>query len=510
MKQIIVKALLLLCTCATLVVRAQVAMPDSISSFLTRSPKNDVFIIELNKLAFASLRTSPELGRELATQSMKFSKDINFNQGYARAVDIMGSSYWFVGDYEEAMKYYQLSAKESIRINDSASVSSVYHNMGEVYKKMGQFDKGIEMLTTSIKWDTQNKHNAISTYNIGEAFLFKNELTKALEYYNEALTKAIKINDNRTIAYCYEGMGIVKYRNKEYYPALAYFTQSEKLWNAQGEFRSLVANYKDFADVFMSLGQFDKAEQYLNKGVTLANKIHAPDLQINNYLKASELFAARGDFNRAYEMLGRHNTLKDSVYNLKKTENINRMQTQFEAEARDQENRQLKASQALKDSQIKTQQLLIIAISVGLLIAGVLAIILFRQHRRILEANEMLKSKTVEIQHQKGEIELQSEALKDLNKQLQDLNKSLESRIQDRTRQLTLQNQKLAQYAHANAHQLRAPVVSILGLLNLLALVELKPEDRVLITHLQHCGKELDNITRSINQNLEEDEALGK
>lgn len=487
------------------ITHAQVVIPDSIVSFLSHSPKDDAFIVELNKVAFSILRSSPEVGRELAAQSIKFSKAIEFNEGYARAVDIMGSSFWMVGDYETALKYYQLSAKESILIGDSVSLSSVYHNIGEVYKKMGEYDKGIELLTNSIKWDSKNKHHAITLYNIGEAYLFKNELSKAMEYYNEALTKAIKKNDNRTIAYCYQGLGTIKFKNKDFYSALAYFTQAEKLWAAQGEFRSLVQTYKDYAQVCMALGQFEKAEQYLNKGISLAHKIYAPDLQINNYLKASELFAMRGYFDKAYEVLGKHNLLKDSVYNLKKTENINRMQTLFETEAREQENRQLKAGQALKDSKIKSQELLIVAISVGLLIAGILALFLYRQHRKISEVNKILQTKTIEIQHQKGEIELQTKTLKDLNSQLQDLNKSLESRIQERTQQLILQNEKLAKYVHANAHQLRAPVVSILGLLNLLERVELRPEDHILITHLQSCGKELDNITRAINQNLEAD-----
>lgn len=492
---------------STLLATAQVVLPDSLVTFLSESPKDNAFVIRLNKLAFSSLKSSPEIGRELATQAIKFSKDINFNEGYARAVDIMGSSYWVVGDYETAMKYYQLSAKESLLINDSVSLSSVYHNMGEVYKKMGQYDTGIEFLTTSMKWDTQNKHTPITLYNIGEAYLFKNDLSTALDYYNQALSKAINKNDNRTIAYCYQGLGTIKFRNKDYYSALAYFTQAEKLWSSLGEYRSLVQTYKDFADVFMSLDQFERAEHYLNKGIDLANTIYAPDLQINNYLKASELFALRGNYDQAYEILGKHNALKDSIYNLKKTENITRMQTLFDTEAREQENRQLKAAQFLKDSTIQSQQLLIAAISVGLLIAGVLAIFLYRQHRKISEVNEILRAKTVEIQQQKGEIEVQSQTLQNLNGQLHDLNKSLECRIQERTYQLMRQNEKLAEYAHANAHQLRAPVVSILGLLNLLERVELQPEDQVLVTYLQNCGKQLDTITRTINQNLEEESA---
>ena len=130
MRHIVFSTLLFLQT--SIIANAQVVVPDSIVSFLLQSPKDDAFIVELNKVAFSTLRSSPELGRELATRSIKFSKALEFTEGYARALDIMGSSFWMVGDYETALKYYQLSAKESILTGDSVSISSVYHNIGEV------------------------------------------------------------------------------------------------------------------------------------------------------------------------------------------------------------------------------------------------------------------------------------------------------------------------------------------------------------------------------------------
>jgi signal transduction histidine kinase len=194
------------------------------------------------------------------------------------------------------------------------------------------------------------------------------------------------------------------------------------------------------------------------------------------------------------------------MYNEKRSEQIARLQTLFETEARDIENQQLKATQSLLDAQIKTRNLLIITISGGLLAAGFLAYIFFRQRREISKVNNLLLEKNAEINEQKGEIEDQTLELKNLNDQLQDLNKSLECKIEERTRQLTWQNKKLAEYAHANAHQLRAPVVSILGLLNLIEKIQLPEEDKILISHLQKCGRELDQITRTINRNLEEEE----
>ena len=489
---------------------AQVAIPDSIATFLAQQPKDVKFIEQLNAWTFDCLTSSPELARELAMQAIKFSKEINDDKGYTTAIDNVGNSYWMIGDYENALTYYQLAAKEAELKKDTTTMIREYNNMAEVYKKINEYNKAIELLRIAINWSAKHEHDALTIYNLGEVYLLKHDLLTAYDYYNQALKQAIKENNNRTIAYCYQGLGTIKFKNQEFYAALAYFSQSENLWKSLKDYRSLAQNYKDYAEVLMSLSQFDKAEQYLNKSIRLAHKINAPDLQINNYLKSTELFVIQGNFKKGYEFLNMHNAHKDSVFNQKKTENINRMKIAFDTEAHREENRQLKEAQLLKDSKIKSQQTLITAITISLVIVGFLAFSLYQQHRRISDVNEILRSKTVEIQLQKGEIEVQARTLNDLNGQLKDLNKSLESKIQKRTSQLIGQNEKLAKYAHANAHLLRAPVVSILGLLNLLDNVQLQSEDKILITHLQKCGKELDNITRTINQNLEEETASNK
>jgi signal transduction histidine kinase len=54
-----------------------------------------------------------------------------------------------------------------------------------------------------------------------------------------------------------------------------------------------------------------------------------------------------------------------------------------------------------------------------------------------------------------------------------------------------------------NAHKLRAPVASILGLINLFH-VAAPAEQRVILNYLKTCGEQLDNTIRAINQNLED------
>ncbi len=486
---------------------AQTNIPDSIQPFLNSTPKDSAYIIELNKIIFNYLKSNPSIARVLANQSIERSREINFIKGYARALDLTGSSYWVVGDYESALNYYQISARESGAIHDTVSLARAYHNMGEVYKKIGDYTKSVELITTSIEWNKKVKFPyAIAVYNIGEDYLLMGRLKDAIDSFNEAISQALIENDARTLAYVYQGLGIIRLKEGENFQALAYLTKAEKLWKSQQELRSLVQTYQTFTTAYVAIGEYEKAREYIDMAKQVATQIQAADLQISNYETEANLYTAQGDYKKAVSVLMTYSAIKDSVYNFKKSEQIARLQTLFDTESRDIENQQLKTEQSEKAEQIKFQQLLILAISIGLIVALIMALALFRQRKQILVVNELLKDRNKEVQQQKEEIDSQAKKLINLNEQLQNMNRSLEERIEERTHLLRTQNEKLASYAHANAHHLRAPIVSILGLLNLIEKIQLTPDDQILIKHLQKCGQDLDRITRSISRDLEKEE----
>ena len=167
------------------------------------------------------------------------------------------------------------------------------------------------------------------------------------------------------------------------------------------------------------------------------------------------------------------------------------------------ENHQIRSEARLKEAELESRDLLIVAVSGSLIITGILAVILFRQRKEILRANKDLQIKNEEISFQKNAIESQAEALLILNDELQDLNKTLAGRIDERTKQIFHQNKKLAEYTFMNAHKLRAPVASILGLINLIQHAG-PSEQKIILNYLRTCGEQLDSTIRAINRNLED------
>lgn len=143
---------------------------------------------------------------------------------------------------------------------------------------------------------------------------------------------------------------------------------------------------------------------------------------------------------------------------------------------------------------------------VGLFVISAYALMKFRE-RRLLEDKLKLEAKveerTREIQQKTEEIQAQNEEIMAQAEEIQGINENLEMLVKQRTAELEKKNKALEEYAFINAHKLRSPVASILGLVNLLAKAEPKDDARVIREHLKRSADKLDSVVRSITKAIE-------
>jgi signal transduction histidine kinase len=116
---------------------------------------------------------------------------------------------------------------------------------------------------------------------------------------------------------------------------------------------------------------------------------------------------------------------------------------------------------------------------------------------------EKVRERTREIQIQNEEIQAQNEEIQSQAEEIQGINDNLESLVMARTIELEKKNKAAEESAFIIAHELRAPVASVLGLINLISKTKLDDDAKTIVTHMQDSADKLNAVVRNITKAIE-------
>jgi len=126
------------------------------------------------------------------------------------------------------------------------------------------------------------------------------------------------------------------------------------------------------------------------------------------------------------------------------------------------------------------------------------------REEEIIQKNKALTAQGEELAAQNEELLQSQEEVSAQRDLVEKQNENLELEVTKRTNELVEYNQQLEQFAFIAAHNLRAPVARILGLGQLLGMLEDMPDKKEEIyPKLIHTTQELDGVVRDLNTILE-------
>jgi len=196
--------------------------------------------------------------------------------------------------------------------------------------------------------------------------------------------------------------------------------------------------------------------------------------------------------------------LKDKIYNLSVSRQAAEFETVYQLEKMEKENNLLQQKQDNSSNIIEYQIAFIIASVAALLIAVYFLLTVNKQRKSLKVAIAELEIKSKLVESQKHKLEKQSKTTEVLNKELTLLNKNLDTRAQEIAREIEVKNKKMNKYAFMNAHKLRAPIASILGLINLFGKDISAGDEEIMIRMLKESASKLDNVVHEIKDVIDE------
>ena len=519
---------LLICSCP-FGAKAQLTVFDSLSAELKKHTLEDSLHVNiLNRLAFDSYFRHPEGALRFAYKALIISEKILYTNGTAEAYRQIGLVLWSQANYANALEILFKGLK-LIEGNSKAlqNEADLLGNIGLVYNSMADYGQAQEFLNRSIELQRVLKNatrEAAMLNNIGDSYRFQNEYTKALEAYQQALKLRIKSGDLitqgtnlRNIGNVYEAMG-------EFDNAFKYYFKSLKISESKNDRRGMCLTKQSLASIYFKLKQYALARQFAFESLKESKEDNQKAILRDNYKLLWQLAEEENKSFEALKYYKLYTTYKDSVENVSVSSRISTVRLNYEMQKKQSEIDFLKKEdevQAIRNS--RNSNMLVFAAIIVLLFT----VLYFRQK----SISTILSRKNLEIKQQQIEITLQNDELIALNEEIRSqqdeviaqhdilfekneeiqtmntnviqINENLEKLVAARTSVLQEQNQTLSDYAFHNAHNLRAPLASILGLINLLYKNPSSDDFAILLEYLKNSSEQLDQVVRSINKSLE-------
>lgn len=351
--------------------------------------------------------------------------------------EALGNRYRIIANFSKAIQYHQQTLSLAQNIKDTFAITRAFNNIGTDFRRIGAYPEASDYHYQALKLTEEfsakqhavnRKNRVISLNGLGNIALSINNLTEAERNFRLALKNEIALKSHIGQAINYANIGAV-FSQKQLLDSAHFYYQlsmeQNKLANSQ---MGIGLCHIYFGEIYERKKQLDRAEQEYLTAYKIMNKIDDPwhwlesclaiaqiNLQkkqyrktIQNIIQARETAISINSpehLSRIYNLLHQYyedkkeykqslknyklsQTYKDSIFNIKKTNQVNELRMSFE---REKNIRQIEQLHLEHTRQKKEKRIILTASIIGLLLLALFLAALFYAYYQRTKSHKVLK-----------------------------------------------------------------------------------------------------------------------
>lgn len=471
--------LIILCFFIVFKLPAQSPLPSLLVQ-LKRASNDTSKVSTLAALASAYRNVRPDSARYYAQQQLKLAKRIKFIYGMAKSYRILAELDMAQGEVADAKKNYNMALALFTKEGKKLDIASAHNGLGAVALKRGEFTEAIRrfLLAQRIYQLSGNTDGIIRAYNkLGAVYQQMGDLEKALTSFNKGLAMDKAFAPSDKTGSLMNNIGIVYFGRKEYHLALDYYLAALKKMDKPQFSDIRILLLSNTGDAYEKLGDLPTAARYqktalklirqrnlkeyeigiltslasvtgrskpdsgkllLNEALRLSKELDQRYMMLDVYQGMVNLYKQNKNYKDALETLELRNDLQDSLFTIKKAKDVADLQSSYDLSTSTGKLQQLE----LSNQQIRFNRNIVRAFAIFMSVI-LLAIIFFFVRTRKLN-QQLIRREEI--------LTLQQSELKKLNN------------FKDKLFSII-------------GHDLRAPITSIVSLMEVAELDHLSEEE---------------------------------
>ncbi|TNF41744.1 MAG: tetratricopeptide repeat protein [Bacteroidetes bacterium] len=221
---------------------------------------------------------------------------------YINALNNSGLVYYFNCNYDSAMHYFQTAKTWSEKIDNRLLQAESLFNIAEVHLELGNFDEANQLYLESgeIYKELDDDLSVFYCFNsLGILYKVQGDYYKALEYYEKAFSIVDSLNDESGKAFIYNNIGNIYKNRGEFSKALENFDLAYHIFTGLNESLLVSDCLNNMGDISKETGNYQRAISYYQNSLEIADKAG------DNYRKTGvcknlgEVYTIISDFGQA-------------------------------------------------------------------------------------------------------------------------------------------------------------------------------------------------------------------
>ncbi len=378
-----------------------------------------------------------------------------YNDLKSRIYNNLGWSFKKFEDYQKALQYFRKAEDYARKAGDQEALALILNNKGVTHKDLQQFDEALASLNESFQLNRQTGNKRQERFNLNNISVIYVQMKRPLEAI-EKLKQLLVLNEEMR------------------------------------DTVELINNLFNLGTAYAGISDAQNAERSFTMSLSYCDKTKNAGMKLNILSELSKLFQKQGKLKEAFNYFKAFYVLSDSMKTREAARYAIELETKYNSLIKEKELEMARTELAEHKLYLTWFVGALIITFFSVIFSGGIIILKRKNERKLLSLN--------------NEIEVKAKELLQANEEILVINENLEKLIVSRTETIQNQNNRLREFAFMNAHSIRGPVASILGIVNLLVDERNERISKDLLQHLRTSALNLDEVIGEVTRQLEKDD----